>query len=181
MNNPSQCPCFIRDIQPVGRQHIAHQKDITLAGPNFLEYGFDDNAFDFGDGLGVDDWAIDTGLTFGDEEAENRDRVGVDTTISIELGRHDAGAGGSPRISIASNLRGDAVGMDRDMSVLSKGAPDFGMGAPIDFGFNDNDLNFGDAPDMGLTFDDEPLAPKTPGHDSRACEYLQSSRFWTLF
>lgn len=156
-----------RDLQPLGKQHIAHQKDITLASASFMDFGFDDNAFDFGDGIGPEDWAIDTGLTFGDEENEPR---AADDTISVEIGRHDA-QGGSPRISIASHLRGDA-GIDRDMSVLSKGpGGDFNMGAPLDFGFNDNDINFGDAPDIGLTFDDEPPQPKTPGRESRACEH----------
>lgn len=132
-----------------------------------MDIGFDDNAFDFGDGIGAEDWAIDTGLTFGDEENEPKE---ADETVSIEIGRR-GGETGSPRISIASNLRGDA-GVDRDMSVLSKGvgAP-FDMGGPVDFGLNDNDINFGDA-DLGLTFGDEPQRETTPGQvrDSRACK-----------
>jgi hypothetical protein len=130
-----------------------------------MDIGFDDNAFDFGDGIGAEDWAIDTGLTFGDEENDPRE---ADETVSIEIGRRGEETG-SPRISVASNLRGDA-GVERDMSVLSKGAgAHFDTSGPVDFGFND-EINFGDA-DLGLTFGEPPQEP-TPGQirDSRACE-----------
>ncbi|KAF8309428.1 hypothetical protein DL93DRAFT_2085706 [Clavulina sp. PMI_390] len=159
-------------IQPIGNKHIANQKDITLANATFMDFGFDDNAFDFGgEGFGAgDDWGVDTGLTFGDDENEPRAGGAADDTMSIELGRHDAGVGGSPRISIASHLRGD-VGVDRDMSILKEGpgvGDDFEMGPAPDFAaFDDTGINFGDA-DLGLTFDEPMLDPKTPGRESRA-------------
>lgn len=139
-----------------------------------MSFDFDDNAFDFGDGIGSQDWAVDTGLTFGDEANEGEERREADETISIEMGRRDEQTG-SPRISIASNLQGQmGMDIDRDMSVLSKGAGAgaYDIDAPIDFGagFNDN-IDFGDA-DLGLTFGDEPAErEKTPGqvHSSRAC------------
>jgi hypothetical protein len=159
-------------MQPTSKQHIAREKDITLAN-NFVDFGFDDTAFDFDmDAIGAEDWG-DAGLTFGDEDnEEQRGRREGDDSISMEIGRRAASiAVGSPRISVASNLRG---AFDADFSALNKSvdpfAADFGAGG----GFDDNafDVNF-DGPrefGMDLTYEGAEPLEKTLGSGSRASE-----------
>ncbi|KAF8325208.1 Rec8 like protein-domain-containing protein [Cantharellus anzutake] len=183
------------DLSNLGQSHIARDNDITLSTAE-MNFGFMDDGWGFeGDGIGSQDWGgFDAGISFGDDEpgvAVGPDAAGegtaaaaaaaaaADETMSVELGRHDAGPG-SPRISLDTRLEGRPGDFERDVSVLSKGREpshlDFGGGHDDGFGFP-SDFNLG-GEDLGISFgEDVPLADpereKTPGQaNSRASSPL---------
>ncbi|KAG8863286.1 sister chromatid cohesion protein 1 [Tulasnella sp. 330] len=148
-----------------GQQHIAREKDITLA-ENHMNFNLDDPMYEFdlgGGGIGSQDFDFDIGVDFGEEGAratgeqspakpgrKGKGKAGEEEEdgMSIEMGMRDSSVAPRPgRASLDSGLHGAGAAGDFD-DVLGGGSrngmDDFGvqeefggdMGMDIDLGID---------------------------------------------
>ncbi|KAG9009341.1 sister chromatid cohesion protein 1 [Tulasnella sp. JGI-2019a] len=150
-----------------GQQHIAREKDITLA-ENHMNFGLDDPMYEFdlgGGGIGSQDFDYNIGVDFGEDgmapadgagaksSRKGKDRTGeVDEEedgMSIEMGMRDSVDPRPGRPSLDTGLHGAGVRGDFD-DVFGAGSrngmddlglqEDFGGDIGMDLGIGEDDL-----------------------------------------
>ncbi|KAI0259262.1 Rec8 like protein-domain-containing protein [Gloeopeniophorella convolvens] len=153
-----------REVQPQG-YHVARQADITLATADDFQLDADEGGYGFdlgpSDGIGSQDYEVDLGLTFGDEEEPpSVHEPSEPDDMSVEVGR-DAAPPRAPRESLDSHLLGDTRDELDLLSHHSREPSEKPFGDDIDFGFGpDEGMNI----DLDLDFGDRPVSEgaKTP-------------------
>lgn len=197
--NPATEANILREFdfdRPIGQgqQHIAREKDITLA-ENHLNFNLDDPMYEFdlgGGGIGSQDFDYDIGVNFGEaggaggadgqgpakSSRKGKGKAGEEEEdgMSVEMGMRDSSV--DPRhgrVSLDSGLRGAGADGDFD-DVFGAGGSRSGMdefGVQGEFGGDmgmdiDLGIDFGEGDRMRSERPKTPDAPKDP--HSRACE-----------
>lgn len=174
---------FDFEVSKPSGQHVARAADITLASANDFQFGFDDPGLDFDlgpeDGIGSQDLDMDLGIDFGDEPAaQEADQTRPeDESMSVEIGRRDDHALGSPRISLNSHVLGNEMADLDALTARSRAVSEkpFGDDLDVDFGGDlgmdlDLGLDFGDGTTGDITAGDISLGMNRERSPSRVCK-----------